>query len=144
MFEVKGWAVKGIELEPDTFGALTPDEMLYEFDDCKIYIAHHNRRPLFVYTSAVDYDNQIIRTLVVPTSNDMVVKLKTGELSVCDMMRSPWFHIVDWDFVGETIMNVEYIEGGLARIPEGFKPIEGTLISAELEAAKRERELLQK
>lgn len=134
MLEVKGWTITGIAQEKDSLGDLKPDEMLYEFDDFRIYIANHHSRPLFVYTSAVDYDTQIIRTIVVPTSYYMIAKLKTGDLTVCDMMRSPWLHVVDWDFVDEYIMSVTFIEGGLDVIPEGFKPVEGTLISAELEA----------
>lgn len=137
MNEVKGWTINGVQMAPDLFGRLDPDEILYSFDDYQIFITYNQSRPLFVYTSVIDWDTRLVRFLVTPTTNIMIDKLKRNDLTICDMLRSPWLHIVDADYIDGTIIDIIYVDGGLAQVPEGFKPVEGTLLNSELEQPQK-------
>lgn len=130
------WTVRGTRLDSIPFGTLEPQEVLYEFDGPQIYVAADNGRPLFVYESDSDDVNGLRRLLVVPTSTEIIAGLKTGALSLCDALRQPWLHVVDQRFDGRVVASW-HLDDGLDSVPDGYKPVEGTLLSVELEQALR-------
>lgn len=129
------WTVDGTPVPVAPFGDLAPVEVLYDFEGPQIYIAHDSGRPLFVYVSDINERDEYMRLLVVPVSRQIVENLKAGDLTLCDVLRQPWLHAVDQAFDG-VVRAAWYIDAGLNAVPDGFKPVEGTLLSAELEAAR--------
>ncbi|VWC65505.1 hypothetical protein BLA39750_00133 [Burkholderia lata] len=129
------WTVDGTPVPVAPLGDLTPAEVLYDFDGPQIYIAYDSGRPLFVYVSDICELEECMRLLVVPVSRQIVANLKNGDLTLCDVLRQPWLHAVDQAFDG-VIRAAWYIDAGLDAVPDGFKPVEGTLLTAELEAAR--------
>lgn len=128
------WNVSGTLLDNDALGNLAPVEILYEYEGPRIFTASHCGRPVLAYESDCDDEQRIRRLLVVPTSDRIVRELKEGMLSISDSLKQPWLHAVDQSFDG-TILAIWHISAGLESVPEKYKPVEGTLLSAELEHA---------
>jgi hypothetical protein len=126
------WNVDGLRVDIGTLGALEPIDVLFEFEGPQIYVATHFGRPLLAYVSDCDDANELHRLLVVPTSEKLIADLKAGYISISDALRQPWLHAVDQTAEGH-IAAVWHLPYGLDSVPDGYKPIEGTLISADLE-----------
>lgn len=126
------WPASGTPVDSAIFGSLEPEEVLYDFDGPQIYISRSQGRPIFVYESDADDAAEVRRLLVVPTSEALISGLKTGRTSLCEALRQPWLHAVDQSNNGD-VLNIWYLIDGLNSVPEDFKPVEGTLLSMELE-----------
>ncbi|MBR7956432.1 hypothetical protein WJH60_30710 [Burkholderia orbicola] len=135
------WTIDRAQLETAPFASLRPVEVLYDFEGPQIFIAYDGGRPLFVYVSDIDEQQQYLRFLVTPISKRIIDYLKEGELSLCDALRLPWLHAVDQAFDG-TVLATWYLDDGLDAVPDGYKPVEGTLLSPELEAARMNAPIL--
>ena len=133
------WKLDSSPISGTFFGTLEPEDVLYEFDGPQFYVTRESGRPLLVYVADSDEDELVRRLLVVPTSHTIVRGLRDGSCSVCDALRQPWLHVVDQNFDG-TIVGVWFMEEGLDSVPSDYKPVEGTLLSVELEYKRAEAE----
>ncbi|WP_407853334.1 hypothetical protein [Burkholderia gladioli] len=129
------WEVQGSRLISEALGELRPIEVLYEYEGPQIYVTEHLGRPLLVYVSDIDEESELYRLLVVSTSQTILSSLKTGHFSIADALRQPWLHAVDKAFSGE-IISIWFLPNGLDAVPVDFKPVEGTLLSPDLEVQR--------
>lgn len=126
------WQIEYPRIVDPLFERLEPTDVLYDFDGPQLYVAQERGLPVLVYVAWSDDDELIHRLLVVPTSNTIIQRLREGQYSVCDALRQPWLHAVDQNYDG-AILDVWHLEGGLDSVPKDYKPVEGTLLSLELE-----------
>ncbi|WP_139826442.1 hypothetical protein [Derxia lacustris] len=89
------WAVNGSECPSDSFDMSTLAEILYEFNGPQIFtVMSHGRMQLW-YASGDDFESNLRRFLVVPTSNIIIDQLKSGIKSVYEALSQPWVWAVD-------------------------------------------------
>ncbi|WP_414451531.1 hypothetical protein AB4851_22580 [Burkholderia sp. 22PA0099] len=132
------WEVQGARISNEIVGELRPVVVLYEYDGPQIFVAESCGRPLLVYVSDVDEEDRYYRLLVVATSEAILNSLRAGKLSLIDALNQPWMHAVDKTFGGE-VTSVWFLPNGINDVPDGFKPVDGTLLSHELEEQRLNR-----
>lgn len=133
------WEAMGAEVAATSIGMLDPEEVLYEFDGPKLYIARHEGKPLLVYESKTDDVAQIARLIAVPTSERLISELKQGDISVFDALNQPWLHAVDQSYGGH-ILRVWHLPYGIQSVPTNARPRPQTRLWPHLERRRREKE----
>lgn len=141
MFELKNSQFFQFE-----FGAMDPEEVLYEFDGgALIFTFLVSSRLFFAYVADEDAKVGLIRYLVVPTNQAEIASLKNGDLSILQVLDKTliWAVDRDWD---DKLVSSNCLIDGLAAIPDKNKPNATALLSGSLRTKHRmaEGEVLKK
>ncbi len=135
------WSIPGKSVPIERFAPFEPDEVLYEFDDPRIFTVCDSDGELnLAYWS--DEDVAICRYVVVPTTDKILQSLRRGEISVYEALNQPRCWLCDLTHQGEffACQRVDF-----ESIPKDSLPAIGTRLvaapepqSVDLEARIRE------
>lgn len=132
------WDAIGSEVSPSPFGMLDPEEVLYEFDGPKLYVARQDCKPVLVYESATDDATQTARLIVAPTNDRVLAKLKQGDISIFEALDQPWLYAVDQSYDGQVI-RAWFLSYGIESVPTNARPRPQTRLWPHLEQLRREQ-----
>lgn len=126
------WNITGKPALPSKFRPFTPAEVLYAFDGPRIFVLFDEEEEKFLaYWS--DESEEFNRYVVVPTSDQIVQSLKTGEISVLDALDQPRCWLCDVTHT-EELRQCQRVE--FADIPRDCLPSVGTILLPTLGSKK--------
>lgn len=117
----------------DVLGALTPSEVLYEFEGPCIFTAKaaHGATVLAYLSEALE-DEERLRYIVATTSEGTVDELKQGVISVREALDRGSLWMVDFDY---GYRPVRAFAVSSQQLPEDAMPLRGTMLWSSLEPA---------
>lgn len=117
----------------DVLGALTPSEVLYEFEGPCIFVARtaHGAEVLSYLSEDIE-DEQRLRYIVSTTSERTVDELKCGVISVREALDRGSLWLVDFDY-GHRPVQAFAVRS--EQLPEDAMPLRGTMLWSSLEPA---------
>lgn len=117
----------------DVLGALTPSEVLYEFEGPCIFTARAaHGAAVLAYLSEDLEDEQRLRYIVATTSEGTVDELKHGVISVREALDRGSLWVVDFDY---GYRPVRAFSVRSEQLPEDAMPLRGTMLWSSLEPA---------
>ncbi len=117
----------------DVLGALTPSEVLYEFEGPCIFTARAaHGAAVLAYLSEDLEDEQRLRYIVATTSEATVDELKHGVISVREALDRGSLWVVDFDY-GYRPVRAFSVRSD--QLPEDAMPLRGTMLWSSLEPA---------
>lgn len=117
----------------DVLGALTPSEVLYEFEGPCIFTARAaHGAAVLAYLSEDLEDEQRLRYIVATTSEATVDELKHGVISVREALDRGSLWVVDFDY---GYRPVRAFSVRSEQLPEDSMPLRGTMLWSSLEPA---------
>ena len=121
------------EVQLDVLGALTPSEILYEFEGPCIFTAWtaHGAAVLAYLSEDLEYE-QRLRYIVATTSEGTVDELKCGVISVREALDRGSLWMVDFDYRHRP---VQAFSVRSEQLPEDAMPLRGTMLWSSLEPA---------
>ena len=127
------WSLPDTVIPADLLGALTPVEVLYEFDGPLVFTALSPAgRKLLAYASfSVDADpigattqspgaDGFTRYLISPTSDQILERLKKGAVTLYDALDQPMLWAADIAYSGAVVRSAEL--GQLSDVPTNYLP----------------------
>ena len=127
------WHVAGKRADVGLFQPFKPDEMLYDFDGPRTFTLR-DRDGQLCLAHWCDEDQERTRFLVVPFTEQLVKKLKEGEMTLRDALNQPHLWALDVTRGGEP--REAWIVQFTA-LPQDVLPHPGTLLLHSLERSKR-------
>lgn len=88
------WTVQGKPVESERFGDFEPSNVLYEFDGPRIFTVRGRDDDLFL-AYLCDETDELLRFLIVPCSEAVVVALQHGRTPVRDVLQQPHVWVAD-------------------------------------------------
>lgn len=134
------WNIDKANVRDLTFEDMTPTEVFYDFDGPRIFTFTVGSETYFACWSDENSQQQITRYLVVSTSPSEIEHLKAGAISLDRVLDKIFLWAVDRNFANQ-VVDVNCLIGGIATVPEGFKPEKGTPLWDHLEAEGQSRTL---
>jgi hypothetical protein len=123
------WQVTGKPVDAGLFRPFRPAEVLYEFDGPRTFTHLDPDGELF-FAHWCDEDRDATRFLVVPFSDQLVTKIKDGDLTLRDALNQPRLWVVDVTHAGEP-RNAWITR--LDDVPDDVLPQRGTMLLPALE-----------
>jgi hypothetical protein len=122
------WTISG-KASPVSPQILRPVDILYDFDGPRLFVSRDSDgEPNLVYWC--DEDNDVVRYLVVPTTEARIAALVHGKLTVLAALDQPRARLVDVLADG-SIRNSLSID--ITALPRDVLPTPGTLLTSALE-----------
>lgn len=118
------WPAQGKSADPSEFGGLEVDEVLFESDSPKLFIAHSDERAFLVYESTFDRAKELVRFLAVCADNTLLSNLIEGRIPVLEALDQRTVWAIDQRFDGQITSAVTLAEG-INSVPNGYKPEPG-------------------
>jgi hypothetical protein len=123
------WEVGGIVKEPGLFGPFEPKDVLIWYDGPRTFTLLDADGGLCL-AHWLDEDNEVMRYAVAPITPRHLEQLRRGELTLREGLDQPRVYVVDQANDG-AICNVWLTR--LADLPQDALPVQGTMLSRELE-----------
>jgi Family of unknown function (DUF6575) len=126
------WQVTGKRVDVGLFQPFKPEEVLYDFDGPRTF-THRDRGGQLCLAHWCDEDEEITRFLVVPFTEQLVKKLKEGELTLLDALNQPCLWALEVTHCGEPreAWIVQFTD-----LPPDVLPHPGTMLLRSLEGEK--------
>jgi hypothetical protein len=131
------WQIAGKNIDAAIFAPVEPVEVLYDFEGPRTF-THRDRDGQLCLAHWCDSDYDINRFIVVPFTDALVQKLKTGEITLLEAINQPHAWILDLAHSGEIR---EAWSVNLSNLPEDVLPKRGTMLWPSLEPLKNARAL---
>lgn len=129
------WIANGKSLGQDSLGALSPTEVLFEFEEPLTFVCH-DRDEQMLLAHSLSAEGGVSRYLVAATDPRIIDELKAGRLDLLGALRQPRCWIVDfgsgWDIQQLWLIPFE-------NIPKDVLPKSGAMLSPELDPLLRLR-----
>jgi hypothetical protein len=122
------WAPQTPFADLSVFDGLKPSEVLYEFDGPRIFAAQAPMGELLCFLA--DDDGQVLRFIAAPTNSKILIRLKSGTLTVQESLDQPWVWFVDLDYSGKPLAAWK---GTLSEAPANALPQKGVMLWPDLE-----------
>lgn len=122
------WVPGGQELEIAPFGAIIPEQTLYELDSPMIFTFRDTSGLLLAYMCGEDQGSS--RFIAVPTSASIVAELVSGYISVIAALSQPWCWCLDVNTKGTV---VRCWVTSMGELPSAVLPAEDVLLNPALE-----------
>jgi len=124
------WDIQGKPLDPKRFTPFAPSQVLNYYDGPRIFTCFDADQGLCLACWS-DEDDQVARYILVPCTEDLIVRLERGALSVRDALeQQPRTWLVDVAEKGE-VRAVQLIR--LSDLPSDALPQPGVMLHRELE-----------
>jgi hypothetical protein len=123
------WQVPGKRIDAGLFKPFEPVEVLYEFEGPRTF-THKDSAGQLCLAHWCDTDPELNRFIIVPFTDSLVHKLKTGEITLGDALDQPRVWVLDLAHPGD-VREVWSVE--LTDLPTDVLPKAGTMLWPSLE-----------
>jgi hypothetical protein len=129
------WEPEGTEIDTGSIGSLTPEDVLFEYEEPLTYTSKDKEGRLLLVHS-LSYESGRSRYLVVASDHAIVAELKAGRRTLLEALRQPRCWIADLGGDGRVVglWSVEFVN-----VPEDVLPRPGPMITPELQSVFRVR-----
>lgn len=126
------WRVTGKHVDVELFEPFKPEEVLYDFDGPRTF-THRDRGGQLCLAHWCDEDEEITRFLVVSFTEQLVSKIKEGELTLRDALNQPRLWALDVTHCGE-LREAWIVQ--FTKLPQDVLPHPDTMLLRSLESEK--------
>jgi hypothetical protein len=123
------WQVRGNHINAGLFEPFEPVEVLYDFDGPRTF-THKDSAGQMCLAHWCDADRDFNRFIVVPFTDSSVQRLKSGEITLADVLDQPCVWVLDVAHSGD-IREAWGVK--LADLPADVLPKPGTMLWLSLE-----------